>query len=113
MTKSKAIRKFCLSCFCGSAKDIAFCTDPGCPLWEHRLGVDLRSTKGFEIMKNYCQNHPKDLAELKEYGVDPALYLPRTPRRIRPRLLNKGLLAFKSRQKEQAEAGGGSGEPSG
>ena len=103
MTKTKSIRKFCLACVGDSPKDVAFCTDQ-CALWEHRLGTDLRSTKGIEMMTHYCKKYPKDFAELKEYGVDPSLYLPRTPRRIEPRLLNKGLLAFKSRQKEQAEA---------
>jgi hypothetical protein len=100
MTKTKSIRKFCLACVGDSPKDVAFCTDPKCALWEHRLGTDLRSTKGVEIMTKYCQKYPKDFAELKDYGIDPALYRPRTPRRIRPKPLNKGLQAFNSRQKE-------------
>lgn len=110
MTKSKSIRKFCLDCVCGSLKDVAFCTGPKCALWEHRLGVDLRSTQGIKIMENNCRKYPKDLKELEGYGVDPALYLPKPPRRLGRKVLNKGLLAFKSRQKELALEGVGGEE---
>jgi hypothetical protein len=112
MTKFKAIRKFCLECVGGNAKDAAFCTDPKCPLWEHRLGADLRSTKGIEMMKKNCQKYPQSFKELEKYGVDPALFLPRTPRRIGPKPLNKGLQAFNSRQKELDLGGGETLQPS-
>lgn len=105
MTKTKSIRKYCLGC-AGTPKDVAFCIDPQCSLWEHRLGVDLRSNRGIEMMRSNCQKYPKDFADLAGYGVDPSLYQPGTPRRIGPSLLNEGLLAFKSRQKELAQGKG-------
>ena len=96
MTKAKAIRKFCLDCTGDSRKDVAFCTDPICALWEHRLGADLRSIQGRKIMEANCRKYAKDFAELEEkYGVDPELYLPRTPRRIVPKTAYKPLLAPK------------------
>lgn len=102
MTKTKAIRKFCLACVGESSKDVAFCTDPKCALWEHRLGTNLRSAKGIEMMEKNIKKYPKDFAELNDYGVDSGLYLPRIPKRIKPKPLNKGLRAFNSRQKEQS-----------
>lgn len=106
MTKSKSIRRYCLECAGESTKDVAFCTAPACPLWEHRLGVRLDSTRGSGIMKKNCETYRKDYEALKEYGVDPALYQPRTPRRIRPIASNKGLEALILHQKkEEGERG--------
>ena len=34
----RAIRAFCYDCVCGSAKEIALCTAPKCPLYVFRFG---------------------------------------------------------------------------
>ena len=106
MTKSKSIRKFCLTCG-GSPKDVAFCSDPNCELWEHRLGMDLRSTKGRKIMEDNCRRYPRDFAELGTYGVDPARYLPAKPHNFGRSGLNKGVLAPKSSQNDEVDPEGG------
>lgn len=110
MTKAKKIRIHCLSCAGDSPKDVAFCTDPKCIFFEDRLGVSLESTTGIEMMTNYCRKYPKDFKELEGYGVDPSLYLPQASRRIGRKVLNQGLLAFKSRQKELAMDGSRGGD---
>jgi len=61
-------------------------------------------------MANNCRKYPKDFAELDGYGVDSALYLPRTSRRIGPIITNKGIQAIKSRRKE-LNLRGGRGNP--
>jgi hypothetical protein len=37
-TPIKAIRKKCLDCCCGSAKEVDLCSDTECPLYPYRLG---------------------------------------------------------------------------
>lgn len=41
----KAIRRFCLECMGGSAKEVALCTDTYCELWPYRFGTDPRREK--------------------------------------------------------------------
>lgn len=41
----KAIRRFCLSCVCGSSKDIAECQDGLCPLFAFRFGCSPTTAK--------------------------------------------------------------------
>jgi hypothetical protein len=88
MTKSKAIRQFCLDC-AGSAKDVVFCAAPGakeiplCPLWEYRLGSDLKSKSAQDTLAANIKRYPKDFAELKDYGCDPELYKPLGVRKSR------------------------------
>lgn len=38
MSLSKAIRRKCLDCCCGSNRDVAACPVIDCPLWQHRFG---------------------------------------------------------------------------
>lgn len=37
-TPMRAIRAMCLDCVCGSAKEVALCTAPKCPLYPFRFG---------------------------------------------------------------------------
>lgn len=75
MTKQKAIRSFCLDCCGGSTKDTALCTAPSCPLFEHRLGFGLKTTRAVAYMKSIAERYPGDVADLSaKYDLDPALY---------------------------------------
>jgi len=76
MTKQKAIRGFCLECG-GSAKDVVFCPDPRCLLWEYRLGTGMDGERYWSIMEANRRKYPKDVAELGEYGLSPSLYFDR------------------------------------
>jgi hypothetical protein len=38
ITPLKAIRKKCLDCMCGSAKEVRLCPSTDCPLYPFRMG---------------------------------------------------------------------------
>ena len=40
MSPLKAIRKRCLECTCGSAREVALCPSRSCPNWPFRFGSD-------------------------------------------------------------------------
>ncbi len=40
--RSKAIRKKCLECVCGSAPEVNLCQISNCPLWPYRFGRNPR-----------------------------------------------------------------------
>ncbi len=45
LTPLKAVRSHCLGCCCGSAKEVALCPIPNCPLWPYRFGKRNRAHK--------------------------------------------------------------------
>lgn len=41
LTRSKAIRKYCLDCCLGSANEVKLCSCHKCPLYTYRLGYEV------------------------------------------------------------------------
>ena len=68
MSKSTAIKTHCKACAV-NFKDVALCTDPGCPLWPHRLGPHPKSAAYRAILDNVKRRFPKDVADLASYGL--------------------------------------------
>jgi len=38
-SRFQAIRRYCLWCCCGQAKEVELCASVGCALWPHRFGM--------------------------------------------------------------------------
>ncbi len=70
MTKQKAIKAFCIDCTGGQFKERILCTGLTCPLWEYRLGMGTRSSRYKAIIDDFIAKNPKDIAELKDYGMN-------------------------------------------
>ena len=84
VNKTRAIRLFCLDCCGGSSKDVLLCTAPECPLWNFRTGRQHGSKAYNDQMASASKTYDKDIADMKSYGLDPAIYAPPGVR-IKPR----------------------------
>lgn len=70
MTKSKAIKQFCIECSGDSLLTATLCCSFDCPLWTWRLGVAIK-TKEYRLrLESAIHNHPEYLKDLSEIGAD-------------------------------------------
>ena len=74
MTKGKAIKLFCRDCAGGTAKEVTLCGIADCPLWEHRLGCSPRTRQYQTRVAGALRAHPGLVKELREAGVDMAVF---------------------------------------
>lgn len=70
MTRSKAIRTFCVEC-AGGPKDALLCTGFDCVLWPHRSGSPGELRRRTERAR---RAYARDLAELGQLGVNVARF---------------------------------------
>jgi len=70
MTKTRAIKQFCLECSGDSPLTVTLCCSFDCPLWAWRLGVSMK-TKAYSVrLDRAIKNHPEYLEDLSQIGVD-------------------------------------------
>jgi hypothetical protein len=70
MSKTKAIKRFCLECVGDSPLSVTLCGSFDCPLWPWRLGASAK-TKAYKArLEGAMRNHPEFVKDLSEVGVD-------------------------------------------
>ena len=74
MTKGRAIKMHCLDCAGGTALEVTLCGITDCPLWEHRLGCSPRTRQYQTRVAGALRAHPGLVKELREAGVDMAVF---------------------------------------
>lgn len=60
MTRSKAIKGYCLECSGGSAKEVTMCPIPDCSLYPFRFGNSPKSVVYKKRMKTAARNYPEE-----------------------------------------------------
>ncbi len=112
MTRSRAIRQFCLEC-AGSTKDALLCTGWGsCPLWPHRTGQGPGELAA--RMANAKRAYAKDIAEMARQGIDTSRFFepqakprkPGSPQKPRPLTGKPAIFAATAEDVEGAGGGG-------
>jgi len=73
MTPLQAVRKKCLLCMAGSAREVEACHLEDCPLWIFRFGNKRQNTNGeraLKSIKKYCfECSVFDWAEVKNCNI--------------------------------------------
>ena len=57
----KDIRRNCLECSGSSEKEVRFCTQPNCPMFQYRMGVDPNPARTFQNLASVRKNKTDDV----------------------------------------------------
>ena len=69
LTRSTAIKSYCLECSGDSSKEVMICHISDCPLWEYRSGCPTNSRYYKRRMSNALRNYANDIKALEETGI--------------------------------------------
>ena len=64
MTKSKAIKIYCLECSGSKPKEVTICPIVDCPLYPYRFGYSAKDKRYQKRMEAAARNHPDEYQEL-------------------------------------------------
>jgi len=64
ITRSRAIRLYCLDCAGESSKEVTLCHIASCPLWQYRFGNSLDNKFFLSRMNKAKTSYPKDFTEM-------------------------------------------------
>lgn len=79
MTRSQAIKNYCLECSGDTPKEVTLCHIISCPLWPYRFGNSMESKHFNQRMDKARIRSPKDFSLMLEYVSEYLSTSPNTP----------------------------------
>lgn len=76
LSRTKAIKAYCLECSGGVYRSALLCSIFDCPLWPYRMGMALTSKQYRASLKRVFEQGGYDVKELLADGIDMAYFLP-------------------------------------